>query len=391
MRRLSTLILLILLTSAVHSQGWESYKKLCDTSILSEYLGYEKDFTVIVPKEFRYGQRTNYPLIIVYDRQNEVNFNYMIQTMDYLTAFGQMPACVIIGVSSDNTKRISETQLKTSAANGLGEKNDRFIFKELIPLARDFYACNSFKLLIGHSRYGYFSTYQLYKHFDELNGVISISPFFTQKNVNLVDSIANSLSTYPTMPHQVYYQFATGDSVEDTRDYSLMHDRLNKVRKPDYFHFKGYEFYRSSHFTTPGLAVGQSLYTLFSEWANQSMRFYHDTASTTSDYTKYAGAMNTVRLTYKERIPFSIGVFNGKGWQFYNKGKYEQAIDAWKLLAEVYPDYSESYLFIAMAQKELKFPFENALQYFLLNLEKSPFYSAAEKEELKKEGLQLRE
>lgn len=110
----------------------------------------------------------------------------MQSTIDYLTSNDQIPASVIIGVESPMNKRFKETDLPSSNPSSLGYKNEKFVFDELVPLAKRLYSASEFLLLIGHSRCGYFSTYLLTQEFKKLNAVISISPFYTQNNVDLI-------------------------------------------------------------------------------------------------------------------------------------------------------------------------------------------------------------
>ena len=96
---------------------------------------------------------------------------------------------------------------------GFAKENEMFIFQELIPLAEQQFHASSFRLLIGHSRYGYFTSSLLFSRINELNSVISLSPFFTQNNVDLTDSVKtlDNLSFNSTK----YYRFGIGNDYPD--------------------------------------------------------------------------------------------------------------------------------------------------------------------------------
>ena len=102
-----------------------------------------------------------------------------------------MPSSIIISIESEQKYRYFETLHKISSEKGLAEENEKFIFDELIPLAEKHYNASLFRLFIGHSRYGYFTSSLFFSRIDDLNGVISLSPFFSQKNVDLTDSLQN--------------------------------------------------------------------------------------------------------------------------------------------------------------------------------------------------------
>lgn len=189
-KRIIWIIFLGFLTSNLFGQNYESYKKLEDTTLTSKHLGFDKDITITVPVAWRKDLHREFPLIIVFDRQNQRSHNYILNTIDYLTSNGQMPSSIIISVESEQKYRYLETLHKATNEKGVAIENEIFLFEELIPLVENEYIASSFRLFIGHSRYGYFTSSLFFSRLNELNGVISISPFFTtQKKVNQTDSI----------------------------------------------------------------------------------------------------------------------------------------------------------------------------------------------------------
>ena len=174
------LILLFLFCSIqLFSQKYESYKKLTDTTISSLNLGYNKNISVIVPKDWQQNLEKTYPLTIIFDRQNKRSNQFIINTIDYLTINDQMPASIIVSVDSEQMKRTKETLHRKTNPSGMAEENELFIFNELIPFIEKNYKASKFRVLIGHSRYGYLTTYLFEKRLNQLNGIISLSPFFT--------------------------------------------------------------------------------------------------------------------------------------------------------------------------------------------------------------------
>lgn len=362
------------------------YKQLEDLTIESTNLGYKKFMRVYVPEGYDANGNKKYPLLIIFDRQNAINCTYQLQTIGYLTTFDQMPQSVIITIASQPDKRGVETTLKASNDKGLGEQNEKFILDELIPYARQHYHTNSFELLIGHSRYGYFTTYMLTKHMDTFNGVISISPFFKQANVNLVDSMVRKLQNPAGIKNNVYYMLATGDSIPDTQDYSIMKDSLRARMLPNFFKCNGYEFYSSNHMATPGLTVGNALYDIFAQWALGSDKYYRDTMATPTEKAKFDKYMMGI-IDYGDTLPFSLGTLNGKAWQYYNNNRPSKAIEAWQVALDVYPGFTELYLYMAQAAFDLgkKDDGKKYVQLYKENIKKSTYYSRKERKELDKE------
>jgi predicted alpha/beta superfamily hydrolase len=359
------------------AQQFERYKRLSDTIIVSKELGFDKHIRVTVPVEWQKDVSKKFPLIVVFDLQNSRSHDYILRTIDYLTSNEQMPSSVIVSVESEQAYRYLETLYPVSDSKGLAIKNEGFLFDELIPLAEKHYKAGAYRLLIGHSRYGYFTTSLLFSRTSQLNAVISLSPFFTQKNVNLVDSIGNLQDI--ELNASRYYRFGIGNDCPE--DFEKMETRLKTFNNP-VFDLDGYLFKEADHNVTPGLTIGRALYEVFEKWAAvQNKYFTYDQDDTGIIQT----LENEIRRSYGSTIDFSLGVLNGKGWYYYNKGAYNNAIEAWDRLVRSYPNFSEAYLYIIDAQHKLKMDSAAMVESFKASLARSQVYPEEEKRELMQE------
>lgn len=374
------LLFTISLCIPTKAQTLERYKVLGNMSISSKALGYKKELEVTVPIEYNANSTNTFPLIIIFDKQNSRSYNYIIHTIDYLTSTEQMPASIVVGVTSEMEKRLDETMLKTSRPNGKGEANEDFIFNELIPLAKTQYHAGNFNVLIGHSRYGYFTNYLLTKHAQQLNAVIAISGFYEQKNVNLLDSLAATANTISKK--HVYYSYGWGldcpSSYDSLQNIIQTFDKTNPL-----FNSKGYYFPQASHYTVPGLMAGQALYDVFEYWSQCSEAYLTNT--NTNDADTLVASQKNILNHYGYALPLSLGTLNGRGWHHFGLGNFEAAIKAWKILLQEYPEFSEGYLYIIDAQKELKQSYTSTIADFKKSLAASSFYTPKEKKELLKE------
>lgn len=364
-----------------HGQTYERYKHLADTTLRSTNLEYHKKLSITVPREYQKDIDFKFPLIIVFDLHLERMQGYTLHTIDYLTSTLSMPPSIIISVASgEGINRRNETNLTISDVQALGAQNEQFIFDELIPFAQEQLNTSRFRLLIGHSRYGYFTTHLLSERLTDLNAVISMSPFFVQKNVNLVDSLAARLQT-TNLPHHVYYRFAIGNDYPD--DFALMESAMSKGQlQHTQFNIKGVLFKEAYHNSTPGLIIAESLYDIFEYWAKNQNEYFTYGKDNISILPQL---QDSIYDHYGEYLPFSMTALNGKGWEFFGEKKYAKAIDIWKVLLEQYPNLAEFYLYIASAQKELNQPYDRTLEKFLKLLKVSHVYSADEKDELLQE------
>ncbi|HEY9115771.1 MAG TPA: alpha/beta hydrolase-fold protein [Bacteroidales bacterium] len=375
MKKNSLLLMLILTTViSLQAQEYERYKKLTDTTIFSNYLGFEKNISVTVPFEWQANVDSDFPLIIIFDRQNPRSHNYIINTIDYLTSNEQMPSSIIISIESSQEFRYNETAHKESTEAGLALENENFLFNELIPLAENKFKANSFRLFIGHSRYGYFTTSLFISKTNDLNAAISISPFFSQKNVELTDSTMQLNNK--TFNSTKYYRFAIGNDYP--ADFYEMDSVLNLINNED-IDASGIWFPQAEHNATPGLIIATALYDIFDFWSYEQAIYINDGQKDLSIITDLS---KEITMHYGSPLRFSLGILNGKGWYFYNESEFEKAIEAWEILLENYPNFSEAYLYIIDAQNQLNINNEGTIIDFKNNLEMSSIYSESEKKDL---------
>ncbi len=384
------LVLFISYSSSGQSQS-ELYGSPIDTLLFSKSLNVNKKVTVILPTTYSKENRTKFPLIIVFDRQNKGIFRNIFETINYLVYQSAMPESIIVGITSDNMERNIETSLSGSRKNGKGELTNAFVFNELIPFAEKNYNASKCRILIGHSRFGYFTTYLLSKNLNSLTGVISCSPLFQDTNVNLVDSLLNKVNT-SNLSHHVFYRFITGDSITDTKDYAVMKNALQHKTQNKLFNWKGMEFYDANHMTTPGLGVMPSLYEIFSNWQKASS--FTLTASidstfrfTNAYYQKFRAEMQEY---YGDEIGAGLAKLNGIGYAHFNKKEYKNAREAWIILSIEYPFFVDSYISIGktyLAEKNKKLAkkyFEKAMDH----LPDNSFYTKSRSQEIRKDILE---
>ncbi|MFN3795390.1 MAG: alpha/beta hydrolase-fold protein [Chitinophagaceae bacterium] len=343
----TTLVLFCLLfTSFAFGQAESDYYQAPkDTTISSKFLGEKRNISVILPKSFSRAKATKFPLIVVFDRQNKRIFRQTFEAINYLVSFDEMPEAVVIGISTENNqKRFLETSFNASNDKAIGENLIRFLYEELIPWAEAELNCGSNRIFIGHSRFGYFSSYLLANKLNDLTGVISLSPFFVQPNVNVVDSLKSRLLT-AKLSHTVYYRFITGDSTTDTKEYTLMKSFLTKPKTVKNFDWKGVAFYNAKHMAVPGLGVMPSLLEIFDYWSDEMNKVLQSEQPFTSDV--YDGFRQKMKNHYGDGIGLGLAVLNGIGYKFYNIQKYRDARVTWLLLLQDYPMFTDAYINIA--------------------------------------------
>lgn len=369
-----SLFITIFISQILLGQEYNVYKSKIDTSIVSSNLGYEKTISITLPDDWQKNNQKKYPLIIVFDRQNKRSHNHIINTIDYLTAAEQMPRSIIIGIESDNSKRTNEAKSPISGKSGKANLNEKFLFNEIINLAESKFKASQFRVLIGHSWYGHFTTSMFTKNIDNLSAVIALDPFFKQKNVSLTDSISalNSLK----IKHTKYFRYSIGkDYPEDFKDIETVEKEITNSK----IDIQGTYFPNAFHHAVPGLGIGEALYDIFEFWSIQQNTFFNHSNKNADVFTELKNKMIN---HYGNNLDFSLGKLNGKGWGFYDEEEYLKAIKVWNELINQYPSFSEAYLYIIDAQQQLKLDTSKTKIKFKESLQLSQFYSQEEKKEL---------
>ena len=368
---------------SAYNQELNRYKELPDTLLSSKFLPFKKKLKVFLPREFRNNASDPFPLIIVFDSQNQRNFRYILSTIDYLTAGAQIPPSVVLGIESEDSHRLSETTLPATNKDRLGGQNEHFIMKELIAFAQKNYHVSGFNILIGHSAYGYFTTYLLSQYPKELYAVISASPNLITSKVNLVDSIQRLQKR--SLPHKIYYRYSTGHEKGMSAGRKVM-DSCLSLHQNNLLDHKSFSFPDADHNITPGLTILPSLYEIFARWVDIQEDFLKDNTD-----TKYALSKARQKISghYGITLPLSLNYLNGRAWQLYNEKKYIEAISNWKEILKLYPQFSEAYLGIISSEKGLGKSLKETSLLFSKGLLESAFYTEAQKIELTNEFEEL--
>ncbi len=360
------------------------YFQAKDTSIYSNFLNENRKITISLPKTYSKQNATKLPLILIFDRQNIQIYRQNFETINSLVAFNEVPAAIVVGISSETKNRFLETSLKTSVKNAKGENMEKFVFDELLPWLEKNYNVGKIRTFIGHSRFGYFTTHLLAKRMNEVSAIISMSPFYLQENVNLVDSLKRAL-TNTDLKHNVYHRFITGDSIMDSKDYKIMHSYLKNGKINLKFNWKGYEYYNVTHLAVPTVSLAPCLIDIFDFWSKELTEI--EWSKIPLSEKRYVEFKNKMTKHYGYEVGIGLSALNGIGYTYYNKENYKDAIIVWNLLLKEYPMFTYSNISIAKAYLKANDK-KNASVYLekaKIELLSNTFYSSVEKQEIEAE------
>ena len=86
-----------------NAQQLNLYQQPRNLLVASTALKGTETVELILPRVLDVDTNITYPVVFVFDKQNASIYKYTLQTIDYLTAMMQMPPCIIVGISYDNT------------------------------------------------------------------------------------------------------------------------------------------------------------------------------------------------------------------------------------------------------------------------------------------------
>lgn len=374
MRTFLSIVFSFIIISIAFTQRYESYKELKDTTFQSTSLGYEKDISIVVPKGWDPSLAKRFPVILIFNKENKAVNNYIINTIDYITTNYQMPSCIIISVASPFKYNYAETAYQVSTSSGKAKKNEGFIFDELLPFAEEKLNANSFRMLIGHSRYGFYTTSLFINRIQNLNAVIAFCPFYKQEKINLADS---SIHYKPKTDQPVKY-YRAGVESDYMEDYTEFERQMNE----SYINIKGTEFEYTYPDVVPGLAIAPALYDIFHFWAEEQRKYDNKGKFNLAELDEIN---KNIERHYGENLSLSIGVLNGKAWRFFTRGEYEDAIRAWELLLNEHPSFLDAFMGIVAAQSKVRIDNKKRLSAFRKCVKEANYFTEKEKKELLRE------
>lgn len=219
-----------------------------------------------IPRETELAPARQFPVIYLFDSQNRSNYQYNLQTIDYLTGFGNMPPAVLVGVAFPAAVRTPWTL--PSAQKGKADSLLSYLLGPLRQKLSSFCQLTDFNLLIGHSRTAMLSSYALAAFPEKVHAVIASSNSFfdfnNQEQQKLFEKYIEEKRQVPGHPQHFYFSsgtIANGD-VHDT-SVSKLNRYMTAQQFPASFHWQYYQE-KTPHITVPGMTTGRALNDLFS-------------------------------------------------------------------------------------------------------------------------------
>ena len=319
-----------------------------DTLFPSQVLGYHKNVSIFTPEKFGRNPEEKYALIIMFDRQDRRIMDNLLQSVDLLESYGQIPRTVVVGIESGRgpDQRRNEAKWGIDGGDAYGEVYDQFVFDELVPYVTEEFRIDRNQVIVyGHSWFGYHSTMILIHHIPDLFAVISASPCCLR--TERIDDIVRAVTGCVPLERKFFYRVASGHDIGDDLDvYRELTGKLTLSRLPENFDYKTTWFGSAMHMEVPGLLFHQALYDIYSDWADLAFA-YADPANhpTFNDAALYDSLQTISDKIYGFRIPiYDRHLEMRVEYYRYIKDeniKNEGTIATWKFMMEKYGETPE--------------------------------------------------
>ena len=331
-----SLMFLLLLSSAVAGQGYVN--KL---TIKSNVLGEDRVILVRTPAGYD-KNKLSYPVLYMTD--GDAHMAHTAATVEFLSRNGRMSELIIVGITNtDRTRDLTPTKAVgpdagTAPTAGGADKFLKFIETELIPEIEKNYRVQPYRILAGHSLGGLFAVYTMITRPELFKSYVAVSPSLQWSDEATLKQAEEFLKTRKELNATLFTSLGNepghiGDSFE------LFKQALAKSQIKG-FEWEAEQLKDEDH----GSVVLRSHY--------MGMRKVYDGWQMPRDAATgaYEGGLKGVEEHYQKLtakfgypIPVPESVINQLGYQYLQAGKSEEAIAAFKVNIERYPNSANVY------------------------------------------------
>ncbi|HEX8283377.1 MAG TPA: alpha/beta hydrolase-fold protein [Pyrinomonadaceae bacterium] len=347
---LLAMLALLLTASAARAQAPPAGDAPERLVVKSQVLGEERVVLVRVPAAYARGSE-RFPVLYMTD--GDAHIQHTGATVSFLARNARMPEMIVVGVTNtDRTRDLTPTRVEQLPGNpnarfptsGGADKFLKFIETELIPLVESKYRTQPFRALAGHSLGGLFAVHAMIARPDLFNSYIAVSPSLQWDNFMMIDRVKEFFKNRAEYNRTLFTSL--GNEPGDIGDaFGLFREVLSKQQVKG-FVWEAARYEDEDHGSVVLRSHYAGLRKVFDGW-----QFPRD-----PNTGAVAGGLKGVeehyrnlssRLGYTIRVPEAL--MNQVGYQLLNQNNAEEAVAAFKLNVERYPNSANVYDSLAEA------------------------------------------
>ena len=339
------LLSLVLSASATRAQAPPPFDVPERVQIKSQVLGEERSVLVRVPPGYAARAGERFPVLYMTD--GDAHIQHTSGTIGFLARNNRMPEMIVVGITNtDRTRDLTPTRVEQLPGNpnarfptsGGADKFLKFIETELIPTVESKYRTQPYRALAGHSLGGLFAVHTLVTKPELFNSYIAVSPSLQWDNFMMIDRVKEFFKARKELNRTLFTSL--GNEPGDIGDaYGLFRDVLQKQQVKD-FAWEAVKYDDEDHGSVVLRSHYAGLRKLYDGW-----QFPRD-----PNTGAVAGGLKGVEEHYRKlsarlgyAVPIPEALMNQVGYQLLNQNNTEEAIAAFKLNVERYPNSANVY------------------------------------------------
>jgi len=340
-------------------------------TIPSRILGEKVDLVVHLPADYSSSEQ-RYPILLLLGSDYRAKFALAAATLDYMTAQGQLPGIVLVGVDLPHGNFVLVPQEK-AGGTASADRHIATLAEEILPFVDRTFRTNSYRVLYGGSNSGVFAIYAL------LSGKLPFQAYFASSPMlgwcpGLISEKAKAAFADSSRPGRFLFLLASDDDFGRVTSELPQFVGLLSKSAPVWFRWKSETRHNEGHVPEMDLSLG--LRALFPDYSPRaeptSLRSLRDHFAALSERYGFAievpvALILDVGLTLAnshqldeaqrifefavERYPRNAQMHAGLGFVHKQRGDAEAAIVHLKKALEIDPDQGWAKQQIAQIQK----------------------------------------
>ena len=296
----------------------------------------DAEYPVVIYRPGGYERSTDrYPVLVLLD--GDGHFHHASGVVDFLVSNQRIPPMIVVGVGNRNRTRdltppTDDPQMR--ARTGGADRFLRFLSDELLPYIDQSNRTLDYRVLVGHSFGGLFALHALVSRPEVFDGYISISPSTWWNGQALVSGMPAFLASHPGLRASLY--MTTGNEGGEMLTSAQRLAEALKQGAPASMQWEFHHMPEESHGSIPHRSLYDGLESMFAD-----LRLELDTAArTVADLERRYEALSA---KYGYRIPVTEAMINRFGYTLLGRGLHAEAIAAFKVNTERYPESANTY------------------------------------------------
>ena len=343
----TAVIIILFLTTLLWAENDDNKIIIGETvTIKSEVLDQERQMLVYLPDGYEEAT-IKYPVLYLIDGGS--HFLHVSGVVQFLSSQGLMPQTIVVAIKNiDRNKDFLPTNIERVPTSGGAENFLTFISDELIPYINTNFRTTPYRILVGHSYGGTFTTYTFLEKPDTFDSYIAISPYLHWDEELLV---TQSETVLPSSYDKNKYFYMT---LGDEPPYIPAIDKFVSIietRSPENLEFTYIQMIKETHGSIPHLTVYHGLEKLYSGWNLPQEKYEEGLAAIDEHYKNISEKFN-----YDIKTPEYV--INVAGYNYLLKKEFEKAIEVFQENINRFPTSANVYDSLAEA-------YENNEQYEL--------------------------